>query len=231
MEPQSLKCAEVKDLLDMVVTDELAGVDVGVRYPAVMAHLQHCDRCRTIYTLLRDTLQPREETPLPPSAPVPPPNLSFLDTEEESPWRRIVQDPSLLFPLTFEIARNFIRRALCGPRLASVRGGLEAYGERRTLLLADWVTTEQGDWIVEVTAHRRADRPEVLELEARLVSDEPLPPGLHVALSWADQHLSAPVDNEGAARFHDLPLSHLIEPQSGAIKDDLTITFQPIAKA
>jgi len=225
MESQSLECAEVNDLLDLVVADELAGVDAEARYPAVMAHLQRCDRCRTAYALLRDALRWEEEEALPRTAPLSPPSLSFLDAGGESPWRRIVEDVSSLFPLTFEITRDFIRRALRGPRLTAVRGEPGGYGEWRTLLLADWVATGRGDWIIEVTAHRRGARPEVLDLETRLVSDDPLPPGLRVAVSWADRHLSAALDGEGAARFQDLPLSLLIEPQSGEVRDDLSITF------
>lgn len=225
---ETVNCADVSELLDVVATDELAGVDLKERYPAVLAHLRRCDRCRAAYFMLLDALRCQERSAsLSSSSPdiASPPTLSFLDGEDERPWRRQDDEVASPFPLTFEIAHSFIQRALSGPILSGMRGEPSAYGEQQALLLADWVATENDDWIVELTAHRRLDYPEAVDLEARLISNEPLPADVRVAVQWGDQCRSALLDAQGAARLRAISLSQLVEPQSGRMDDDLTISF------
>ena len=225
MMPEQLSCADVCDLLDMVAVDELAGTSAEERYPAILAHLRHCSRCRAAYSMLLDALRYRGEaaslSAMPPSSP----SLSFLEAQDEKPWCRLGRDSASIFPVTFEIARSYVEQALFGPRLAAVRGEHTVEAEQQALLLADWVATENDDWIVELTAHRRLDYPEAVDLEARLISNEPLPADVRVAVQWGDQCRSALLDARGAARLRAISLSQLVEPQSGRMDEDLTINF------
>jgi hypothetical protein len=222
---EELTCADVSDLLDIVAADALAGTDVKRRYPAVLAHFRACSRCRAAYFMLLDALRCQEEATSLLSRIGPPPRLSFLEAEEESAWRRLTGDPTSLLPLSFEISGSFIARALSGPRLTNVRGEPAVEEEKEALLLADWIAGEEGDWVVELVARRRVGRPRTVDLEARLVRDAPAPSNLWASVAWGDQRRSAPLSPEGVATLHDLSLCSLIDPSTGRIESDLTISF------
>lgn len=227
---EELSCAEVSDLLDVVATDELAGVNLEERYPAILAHFRGCGRCRAAYFLWLDALRCQEEVAslydrAASGATGSSPILSFLDAEEESMWRRRHADGASLFPLTFEIMPDFIRRTMAGPGLEGVREEASLYGEQEVLLLTDWVATEREDWVVQFIVRRRSVHPHRIDLEARLAGESPLPKGMRVCLSWRDQSRSALIGPDGGAQIRDLPLSFLVEAGSSGIKDDLIITF------
>jgi hypothetical protein len=222
---EELSCAEVSDLADTVAAEELAGANVEKRYPAVLAHLRLCDRCRAAYLMLLDALRCQGEAASLSATLYTPSSFSSLDVKDRSPWRRLTGYAASPLPLTFEIEHSYIERALSGPGLTGVRGEPLTYGEQEVLLLADWVATKHGDWMVELTARRRPSHPQAVDLEARLATSDPMPAGLRASISWGNQSHSAPLDPEGAATFRDLSLRGLVEPESGCIKDDLTISF------
>jgi hypothetical protein len=222
---EQLSCAEVTELLDAVAAYELAGANVQERYAEVLAHFRRCGRCRAAYLMLLDALRCQQETASLYSAALSPPSLALLDGDRESPWRRLGGTAASPLPLTFEIAHAFIDRAMSGPRLTGVRGEPTAFGERQALLLADWVAAGGGDWVVEVTAHQRASHPQTIDVEARLVTDDPLPVGLRASLLWGAQSRSVPLDPAGVAHFRGLRLSQLVRSESGRIEDDLIVRF------
>lgn len=227
-----LSCADVSDLLDVIAKDELAGADLEKRYPTALAHFRSCDRCRAAYFMLLDALRCQEEAASLLSGTdsdetASPPVLSFVDREdEERLWRRQRADAASVFPLAFEIASDFVHRTLFGPGLEGVREEASVYGEEEVFLLSDWVATESGDWIVEFIIKRVSDRPDQIDLETHLVSDDPLPRRLRMFLSWGDESGSASIDRDGVAAFRSLSLSRLINPESGRIEDDLNVTFR-----
>jgi len=218
-------CWQNRENLELLVADELADPDAHQRYPSLFVHLAECRDCRAIYLLLRDTLLAEQRdrlTPIPTSPPVP----SFGESPDERvPWRRQCGRSPHPFPLIFNIAYEFLSKALRGPQLAFVRGEIAEDGERDILLLADAVPTEQGDLIAEVTIHHRIDQVGSIDLEIQLVSDWTLPDGLGANLSWADVQRSEPVTDDGKVYFHDFALSNLIEQKSDEVEADLTLAF------
>jgi hypothetical protein len=217
-------CQQCQESLDLLVVDEREGFDVRQRYPEVLAHLAECNDCRTTYTLLQAALSSDEEqleaTSLSSVAPI-----SSRSVDEFPVWPRQGALSSQPFPVTLRVVRDLISKALCGPQLAFVRGQTAEEGEHTALLLADVVTTEQGDLVIEVTTHWCIERPQVIDLEVQLTTDCALPESLKATMYWGSIRRSQPVDAEGEARFQDLPLSQVIEPSSDLINDDLVLVL------
>ncbi len=214
-----MPCQTCRDNLDLIAVDELAGRDILHRYPALVLHLTGCGACRAAYLQLRETLrsESQEEVQLMFAAPTP------VLSSPETPWKR-VEGPAGPFPLRFELARGVISRALRGPQLTFARGE-DVSTARTALLLADLMETEQGAYVTEVTLHRYITRPDLIDLEIRLVNEAPLPAGLTVRIACADVHRSAPVVEGEPVTFRDLPLARLTHPQTGEVRSDLTLTF------
>jgi hypothetical protein len=220
-EGRPMSCQACLENLDLIAVDELSGRDVLRRYPDLFRHLLECDDCHAAYLLLRETLrsESREDAPLMLSS------HALPSPSTEVPWERVEGDAVHPFPLTFEIARDFISRALRGPQLAFARGEGASPEQQTALLLTDLLQTEQGAYVTEATMHRRVDRLDVIDLEIRLVNEVPLPEDLMARISWADVHRSMPVAETKAITFRDLPLSRLTDPQTGEIEAGLTLTF------
>lgn len=220
-----ITCRQSQENLELLVTGEIAGLDVRQRYSTLIAHLAECRNCQIAYSLLRGILRAEREErlmPVPTSLPV----SSHLPLSgKRAPWRRQSGQSPSPFPLTFHIAREFISMALRGPQLAFVRGEVAEEEERETLLLADMLPTEQGDLVAEVTIHQRVDQVDAIDLKIQLASDWILPDGLWVNLSWAGIQCSEPVTSDGKVSFHNLPLSSLTEQESDKVKADLTLAF------
>ncbi|MGD1992743.1 MAG: hypothetical protein PVI59_06085 [Anaerolineae bacterium] len=216
-----MSCQTCRDNFDLIAVDELAGRDILRRYPDLFRHLIECQECRAAYLLLRETLRSEsgEDAPLMLASPTP------LLSSIQPPWRRVKGDSARLFPLAFEIARDFISRALRGPQLAFARGENSSPEKQTTLVLADLLQAEQANYVIEATIHRRIECPDLIDLEIRLVNEVPLREGLTVHVSWANIHRSAPVVEGEAVTFRDLPLSQLTDPQTDQIKADLALTF------
>jgi hypothetical protein len=143
----------------------------------------------------------------------------------EAPWQRIESNTSTPFPLRFEVARDFLSRALQGPQLASVRGEVASDEVQTTLLLADLFQTGEASYVTEASILRYVDRPDSVDLEVRLTSDELPSPGLTVQLIWANVHRRASITEAEPVVFRDLPLSQLVDPRTRKVKADLFLAF------
>lgn len=218
---EMMSCKTCRDNLDLIAVDELAGRDISHLYPELFRHLVGCSTCRAAYLLLRETLrsESQEDTPLMLASPTA--ELS----SPEAPWRRIESNASTPFPLRFEVARDFLSRALQGPRLASVRGEVASDEVQATLLLADLFQTDEASYVTEASILRYVDRPDSVDLEVRLTSDEFPSPELTLQLTWANVHRRASITEAEPVTFRDLPLSQLVNPQTRKIKADLFLTF------
>ena len=220
-ESETMSCQTCRDNLDLIAVDELAGRDISHLYPDLFRHLVSCSTCRAAYFLLRETLrtESQEDTPLMLASPTP--ELS----SPETPWRRVESNSPIPFPLRFEVTRDFISRALHGPQLAAARGGIVSDEVQTTLLLADLFQAGEATYVTEASILRRVDRPDSVDLEVRLTSDQAPPTGLTVHLAWAGIDRRASITGADPVIFRDLPLPELIDPQTGEAKADLLLTF------
>lgn len=214
-------CQTCRENLDLVAVDELGGRDIFRQYPDLILHLTSCQDCRAAYLLLRETLRSEqdENTPLMISAPNP------LLESTQAPWRRVEGLSAGSLPLRFEVARDFITCALRGPQLASTRGEKIGEEDQSMLLLADLLQTKEGTYVAEATMYRYVDRPNSVDLEVRLTGDDPIPSDLTIHILWSDLRRSAPIVEGRATWFDSLPLTELVDSQTGNIKSDLKLTF------
>lgn len=217
----TMSCQTCRENLDLIAVDELAGRDIFRQYPDLILHLISCQDCRAAYIILRETLRSEqdENTPLMISAPNP------LLESTQAPWKRVEGPSANSLPLRFEVACDFITRALRGPQLALARGEEISEEDRTTLLLADFLQIEQSTYVVKASLYRRLDDPESIDLEVRLANEDPLPEELTVYLTWADIRRSTSIAGTETVYFRNLPLSELIDPQTGEIQADLALTF------
>ena len=222
---RAVPCQHSQENLELLVTAEMAGLDVRQRYSTLLAHLAECRDCQIAYSLLRSTLRAEREDRLIPVPTSPPESSPLQSPVKRAPWRRQSGRSPAPFPLTFHVARDFLGKALRGPQLAFARGEAAEDSERDILLLADVVPTEQGDLMAEVTIHRRVDQVGSIDLEIQLVSDWILPDGLLANLSWAGTQRSEPITDDGKVYFHNLSLSNLTGQESDKVKADLTLAF------
>ena len=217
----TMSCQTCRENLDLIAVDELAGRDIFRQYPDLILHLIACQECRAAYLLLRETLRSEQDENMPLMISAPNPLLEST----QAPWRCVEGPSADSLPLRFEVACDFITRALRGPQLALARGEKIGEEDRTTLLLADFVQIKQTTYVVQVSSYRRVDEPESIDLEVRLANEDPLPEELTIYLAWADIRRSTSISGTETVYFRNLPLSELIDPQTGEVQADLALTF------
>ena len=222
---EPLTCSEVQALLDVVASDAVAGESLTERHGPVMAHLRGCPRCRASYFFLLDALQLRHEAEARLAAAGDPVPLSFNAIEEETTWRRLGGRHSEVFPLGLEISRGRIREALRAWSIAEARDAAPTDEDRAAVLFSEWFGTARGTMTAELTARPRPSDLERVDLEARLKSKEPLPPGLHVSVLWGHEFQAAPMDAEGVGHLPDFHLVGATEEDDEGYEADLILTF------
>lgn len=221
-----IDCDACQEMLDVIVSDELHGIDVRARYPLVWAHLEHCAECWQAYDLVSGSLQPeRALVPPPAFAPQGTPRLSFVqprsrpERSQGPPWTarlrsRLAGAP---FGLAFSFNLDYLRTLLAPPAPLTVRSGEErsigaSIGAVSHLLLSDAIAIGDQRIAVEVRATRQASRPDGLLVQAVIAGSTPLPQPLWARLIWAGQARSSPVqlqNNEGRADFGEVSLTAL----------------------
>jgi hypothetical protein len=221
----SVACQQCQENLDLLVSDELAAHDIQQKYPDLLAHIAACQDCAATYHLLKDTLSAGQETD---QAFASCPSISTSErvvSDNRQPWQYKLGHSPAPFPLSFQVAREFIAKALRGPQLAFVRGETSERIEHGNLLFAEVIPTPQGDLFMEAVIDRHIEDRQAIDLHVFLVSNWVFPDNLRVNLFWGDIRLSETMTASGQVSFCDLPLDDLTETALDRITSDLILDF------
>lgn len=204
------ECVRMLEHLDLFVSDELDGVDVRARHPAMWRHLQVCAACRTEHNEFFDLLaaEMRGELLPAPARPAPPPAV-----EQSQPWRVAFepqgaeQRPTLLFVF----ARSYLGQSLRPAAAAGNRATAPAGHDR--LLLSYLGELAGGEVLVQIYARPLAADPTRCTI-AIVAAGEPAPRA--VQLTWGRQTFApAALDADGAAELGPVPLADLTGGEPG----------------
>jgi hypothetical protein len=217
IEASTVTCEEFQEALDLLVVDQLSGVDLAQGYPDLVAHLLTCEACQTAYSILLESFE--EESILKVDS------NSTIHQARKEPQRE--SSPSL-FPLILEIGYELVQQALRGPQLSFTRG--EAYHEGRcsSLLLHHIIPTPEGDLVIEAEAEYRIDTPDVLDLRVEVATDWRLEEPLEVTLSWLGKVYVKPISDAGVALYRDLPM-HLLSNGRDETAGQISLVVTPIS--
>jgi len=211
-----ITCNEFLSVLDLVVSDALAGSTIELHYPYVHQHMQTCASCRTAYEEILDMLQReaaghviRAPDQLPPDPDVAGWSLD-LSPAHPAPWEHLH---------CFIPQRHLNTLLTAPPPIPHPRRGATP-GQLDWLLLADVIRRPPATIALQVGLQSHWSTPERIVLMADLSSDYPLPHPLEVNLIWGEQVLTMPVDESGRARFAGLPAALGYPPIA-----NLTLTF------
>jgi hypothetical protein len=209
------ECATVRGKLDLYVSDELDGLDVRARHPALWQHLQTCTACRQEHDSLLDLLAAEargELTPLPARPPA-------VRAPAELPWRVVFNPSDKPRPeLLFVFAPAYLSQSL---RPAATAAGLrvaEQHPTWDTLLVSYLGETPAGEVMVQVYARPDASDPASCLLTIVAVA-EPMPRA--VSLSWGEQTLETVLSPDGNGQLGPVPLAALDE--SGLTDEAFTL--------
>ena len=222
----SIACQQCQENLDLLVSDELAALDIRQKYPDLLAHITTCEDCAMAYHSLKEALAAGQESHKAPASHSSMRTSKPLLSGNHQPWRYKLGHSPIPFPLSFQVAREFITKALRGPQLAFVRGETSASTKHGNLLFAEIMATERGDLFLEAVIDRRIDHPQMIDLHVFLVSNWTFPDNLQVNLFWGDIQLSETMTADGQVSFRDLLLVDLTtETTIDKISSDLILDF------
>ncbi|MDH7486978.1 MAG: hypothetical protein QHJ81_11965 [Anaerolineae bacterium] len=187
-EDEAALCADCGSRLDLLVSDELDGLDVRRLHPDLWAHLQVCERCREEYDHLRTLLILEREGGLVYLPPIELPRLPFLPPEPEvPPWRvdRSEQGDSL--SLQFLFAPAYLQHSLIVDYPAPAHRGVALADAAPILLLTDIAEVHGQQVVVLATAQRSSEDVHAFNLDVAMVTELALAKAPTVSLKWGRQ--------------------------------------------
>jgi len=229
----AVTCAKCDELLDAYLTTERANGDVRFYYPAIWEHLQTCKRCQHHYQTAKTLLyQPASTTPPPLLPSLPFLKLTQAAQGEPSPWRIYLGSALLGEPfcvrLTFALA--YLQQCLTFSPLPHPTTALEAEATsaQERLLLRESIQLSEQVLVAQVVALWSAANQDFVQLQAALISLQPLAVSLEATLQWGALIRSCAVSRAGEVELGEAPLAPL---QAASIPPDavFAITFAPPA--
>ncbi|HEX8683741.1 MAG TPA: hypothetical protein VF707_15595 [Ardenticatenaceae bacterium] len=199
-----LSCTDCEELLDIYVTDELAGREVRGQYPAVWHHLLGCERCGLLYEMLLESLAPEE---------------GALERLTAGAWPAALVQPWVTrlwegakrhhFRLEFTFNPGYLQ-TLRAPLPVTLRSATSP-AHHQHLLLHETVQVADEPLTVELTGTRPATRTDelALEVQVQVLEGAPLPRPLRAQLTWGDEERIATLDEQGRATLGTVRLASL----------------------
>lgn len=209
---------ECTGLLEYYADSEQRGENAASLYPAIAQHLQACERCRVILSLLQEPAEHtlRETGPVYGADALPP--LSFLpDSARATAWQVHVRSSVAGGPLglCFVVPSAYLRQTLAPVLAAAARG--EVVGSEGILLLSDTVPLGAREVTVDLRATPSQDAGQ-LQFDISIVASTPLPEPVRVILDWNDASSSTFIHNRKCS-FAAIPALAL--EAKGDLKIDL----------
>jgi hypothetical protein len=221
MKTARVSCHEVLPLLDIVVSDRMAGLPVDKHYPAVFYHLENCPTCGQTYKELVEALQQEKagavlRAPLQ-RPPTPAGNgwsLQALPADAGSDWRT----------LSCTMSPSHLEALLAQSPVANRQQRTGPAGVAQWLLMADVLRLPQAIVAVQITLHSQWSHVDHVSLSADFSSDHPLPHPLKANLDWGSEHRQAALSPAGQVEFPNLPTSLCRAPIA-----ELSLYLEPAA--
>jgi len=204
------ECRAMRENLDLLVSDELDGIDVRVRHPNLWRHLQVCAVCREAHDDLLELMTMMEA----PAQQELPPLKMVAEPPPAEPWHLLVE----MLPdrpgasLLFLFAPDYLQKSL-QPVARFGKGQRAVFDPARIgadrLLLSYLGEIEGHEVMVQLYARPDADDPSHCTLSVVAVGD-PMPSA--VALTWGGQPWNAALGPDGDAHLGPVPLAALTGP-------------------
>jgi hypothetical protein len=200
-----LSCTDCEELLDIYVTDELAGREVRRQYPTIWHHLLGCERCGLLSEMLLESLAPEEEGTLER------PTAGAWPAALVQPWVTRLWEGAKQhhFRLEFTFNLDYLQ-TLRAPLPVTLRSATSP-AEHQHLLLHETVRVADESLTVELTGTRPAARTDelALEVQVQVLEDALLPRPLRAHLTWGDEERIATLDEQGRATLGTVRLASL----------------------
>ena len=221
MNAARVSCRDVLPLLDIIVSDLMAGLPVDKHYPAAFHHLENCTSCRHAYDELVETLQQEKagavlRAPLqrPPSPAGNGWSLQAHPADAGNNWRT----------LTCTVSPSHLEALLAQPPSSSRPQRTGTAGATEWLLLADILRLPLAIVAVQISLHNQWSQAEQVTLSADFSSDHQLPRPLAATLRWGPMHRQEALSPAGQIEFPHLPASLCRSPIA-----ELSLTLEPAA--
>lgn len=230
--PSSQELSVTKDdeeMLDLVVSDALNGIDITVQYPDFYRKLLANMELRQVFLETLDMLE-KSQTGGTESLPeAPNENLSFLKTAV-SPHPTINQSPSGNWQATWQMLTDYLTTCFFRQTMPVYRSATESWLEEQThILLQTEVEIDKMVVTILLEAMTQVEHPGMLTLSLSATSfKEQELPQLRASLTWGDYQATAVLNNYGQVFFPPLAIEHVLDEIGQAISSDLLLTLTPI---
>jgi len=216
------------EMLSLVVSEVLKGVDISMRYPAFYRNMLNNDDLRQAFVDALGSIesQPQSETVFLPL--VAGPSLDFLSQRHQQPaiikigadkwrtvWRQTIEQLQSIFSPA-ELAYRSDPSLYEDPWITLFRDDVEVAGSQYTVMLECTPAVETDD-ALSVSFNI------AVILEASV--DTPLVP-LEATLQWGAYNETIDVCEEGRARFPDVPLSTILDEEMENVIVELSLTLE-----
>jgi len=223
---------EEEQMLSLILSDVLNGVDITEAYPAFYQLLRANVNLRASFLEALEILEKSiagELAPLPGS---PSRDLGFLQIA--SPAQTVEQSAEGAWRITWTQAVEQLSRLLLAPPISTglaYRSAIDFFEEVPFTLFQSEIELDDSKVTALLEAVQSIDEPEFLRL-ALLVAiggdlDEENRPGkLRAELQWGDYHASVPVEDDGRAVFPPVPLSTVLDEAREQVQANLQLTLE-----
>ncbi len=230
--PSSQELSVTKDdeeMLDLIVSDALNGVDITVQYPAFYRKLLADIELRQIFLETLDLLEKSQTEGLTPLPEAPSEDLSFLKTAVP-PHPTMSQSSSSTWQATWQMLNDYLTTCFFRPMMPVYRSSTESWLEEQTnILLQTELQVDKTVFTVLLEAISQVEHPGMLALSLSVTSfvEQELPL-LEAFIKWGDYQATAVLNNYGQVSFPPLAIEHVVDETGQAISSDLLLTLTPI---
>jgi hypothetical protein len=215
------------DMLSLVISEALNGVDISIRYPDMYRKMLNNSDLRQAFIDALGSVEEEQSESVTISLPVKP-ALTFLSRQDQLPtiikigadkwrsvWRQSVEQLQALFSPP-ELAYRSDPSLYEDPWITLLRGEAEIEGSVYTILL-ECSPAEKSDDALAVAFNL------AVTLEANIALQQ-VP--LEATLQWGLYNQRITIAEEGRTKFPDIPLAAILDEQLQNVKAELSLTLR-----
>lgn len=218
------------DMLSLVISEALNGVDISIRYPEMYRKILNNGDLRQAFIDALGSVEEEQSESL--AIPLPEkPALTFLSRQEQLPmiikfgadkwrtvWRQSVEQLQALFSPP-ELAYRSDPSLYEDPWITLLRGEADVDGSVYTVML-ECSPAEETDDALAVA----------FNLAVTLETNVALPQApLEATLQWGLYNQTIAIAEEGRTKFPDLPLTAILDEELQNVKAELSLTLETIS--
>ena len=221
---------EDEEMLSLVLSDALQGVDIISQYPDFYRELLADAELRQTFLDALELLEKEKAGQLFPLPEETIPDLGFLKTAVASPRPAIENPVPGQWRVTWRLLQAQLTRIFQPPALA-YRPGSFSLEDKSDILLRSQFKINGQSYDIFLEAVCPVNEPDNLRLylAAAPLTDTPLP-AMSAHLQWGDIHRTAVTDSYGYVRFQPIPLTAVLDKTGQNIRADLQLTLEPDAE-